>query len=71
MKDYYHTLYFADYGTVKASMKDLMSFDDARIAGIEYCEEQGHEYCGTFTSDEIDNAEKDLRIIIYGNEISK
>jgi hypothetical protein len=30
-----------------------------------------NEYCGTFTSDEINQAEKDLRIRIYGNELFK
>jgi hypothetical protein len=67
MIDRYYTLYVTDYGTAKAQFKDYHTFDDAVKIGSTYCQEEGFEYKGTYNENEINEAEQELRLELYGS----
>lgn len=64
----YYTLYQTSYGTVKAPFQSWINFsyEEAVRTGSDWCVTNGHTYLGTYTEDEIYDAEVKHREILYG-----
>lgn len=58
MKITWYTLAKTSYGTIKMRFRDQLSRNEAVEIGIQYCEEKGMSYVGTYSSATIDEVEE-------------
>lgn len=61
MTDIWYTLAVSDLGTHKMRFREEMTYDEAVMIGVEYCEESNLQYVGTYSVYVIDYEETSLR----------